>query len=71
MTYCIIKSKGQKAAEIAEDFKQDLDFLNCNIYDSIDDVMNEFIVIFIVTIQNTMNTYLSDLDKIAQDKFFL
>jgi hypothetical protein len=73
MNCSIIASKGKKAAEIAEDFKEDLHFFTCKIYSSIEDVpkvMKEIIAIFIITIQNTMNTYISDLDKMAQDTFF-
>jgi len=61
----LIKSTGKKAAEIADDFKEDLNFFNCSIYDSIDDIgchgIQENIPIFIITIQNTMNSYLNDL----------
>jgi len=69
MTYCLITSKGKKATKIAEDFKEDLVFLNCNIYGSIDQTMDENNAIFIITIQNTMNDYLQDLALKAINKF--
>ena len=69
----IYKSEGNKSTEIANAIKEDLDHLDsCQIFpiqDEFIDIQTQpEIVIFLIMMQNTMNTYLRDLEKRAQVK---